>query len=111
MLAIKAIEIYIAGAVPKALMQNEATEIPVIAPTLPVKPKQINEAPAANAATRPPKAIVLDLVNFMASGQTMTMPKAVGTAPTVLITEETEKPPVKASEKNDISLFFIMPPN
>ena len=102
---------YIAGAVPKALIQNEATEIPVIAPVLPTKPKQRNEAAAARAATTPPKAIVFDFVNFAAIGQTMTIPNAVGTAPTVLIIEETVLPPVKACEKNDMSLFFIMPPN
>ena len=89
-------EMYIAGAVPKALIQNEATEIPVIAAVLPMKPKQANAAEAAKPATTPPKAIVLDLVNLEAIGQTITIPKAVGIAPTVLITEETVLPPVNA---------------
>ena len=100
-----------AGAVPNALTQKEATEIPVIAASLPTKAKDEKAAAAANAATIPPNEIVFDFVNLAANGQTMTIPKAVGTAPTVLMTDETEKPPVIASEKNDILLFFIMPPN
>ena len=110
-MAIKAMEIYIAGAVPRALTQKAATEIPVIAPVLPTKAKALKEAAAAKAATKPPNPMVLDLVNFAAIGQTITIPSAVGIAPTVLMTEETVLPPVIAWEKKDIAWFFIWPPN
>ena len=94
MFAINAKEIYIAGAVPKALIQKEATDTPVIASVLPTKPKQEKAAAAPNAATIPPNEMALDLVNFAANGQTNTIPTAVGTAPTVLIIEEREYLPV-----------------
>ena len=53
--------------------------------------------PARNATT-PPNEIVFALVSLLAIGQTITIPSAVGTAPTVLIIDETVLPPVIAWE-------------
>ena len=101
MLAIKANEIYMAGAVPKALRQNVPMEIPETAKSLVALPvekskknKALNVAEAANAATTPPREMVFDLVNLAASGQTITIPNAVGTAPIVLINDDNETCPV-----------------
>ena len=99
-MAKRAKETYLAGAEPRALTQKEVTARVSTAASLVLTDgtRQIKEINDPKTATMDPPTMDFDFENLLANGQTISLPRAVGIAPTVLMIEESVVPEDLACE-------------